>query len=146
MTDQEVADATNYVRASWGNSAPAVAGGGLVGQLRKETQTTLAMNPPNGCPKIKDAVTAKVIAEPAVQTILASTNEENVLQNADALIEKVRAAAPKAPQADIINSLTLAYCPVVAADKKLATQAQKSERLDEFAERVYTQLVSGGRD
>jgi hypothetical protein len=34
----------------------------------------------------------------------------------------------------------------VAADKKLATQAQKSERLDEFAERVYTQLVSGGRD
>jgi hypothetical protein len=87
-----------------------------------------------------------VIAEPAVQTILASTNEENVLQNADALIEKIRAGAPKAAQADIINSLMLGYCPVVAADKTLPTQAQKSERLDEFAERVYTQIASGGRD
>ena len=146
MSDQEVADATNYIRSSWGNAAPAVAGGGLVGELRRETRTTLAMNAPNGCPKIADAATAKVIAEPAVQTILASTNEENVLQNADALIEKIRAGAPKAAQADIINSLMLGYCPVVAADKTLPTQAQKSERLDEFAERVYTQIASGGRD
>jgi hypothetical protein len=51
-----------------------------------------------------------------------------------------------AKQADIINSLTLGYCPVVAADTSLTTQAQKSAALDGFAERIYTQIVSQGRD
>jgi mono/diheme cytochrome c family protein len=146
MTDQEVADATNYIRTAWGNSAPANAGPGMVGTLRPETRTVLAFNDPVGCPKIADRQTAGVIATPAVQNLLKSTTEENVLQNATALIGKVRAAAPKATQADIINSLTLAYCPIVAANTTLTTQAQKSEALDEFAERVYTQIAANGRD
>jgi mono/diheme cytochrome c family protein len=146
MTDQEVADATNYVRSAWGNATPASAGPGLVGELRKQTQTTLAMNAPHGCPKIAEADTAKVIAQPDVQKILQSTTDENVLQNAETLIQKIRAGAPKASQADIINSLTLGYCPVVAANRSLATQGQKSAMLDEFAERVYTQIASQGQD
>jgi mono/diheme cytochrome c family protein len=146
MTDQEVADATNYIRVSWGNAAPSVAGPGQVGDLRRETQTVLAMNAPGGCPKIADAATARVIAQPDTQKLLHSTTLENVLQNAEQLIQKVRAGAPHATQADIINSLTLGYCPVVAANTAAATQAQKSEQLDEFAERVYTQIVSQGRD
>jgi cytochrome c553 len=146
MTDQEVADATNYVRTSWGNSAPADAGPGMVATLRPLTRTVLAFNDPIGCPKIADKQTAGVIATPEVQGLLKSTTEENVLQNATALIAKVRAAAPKAAQADIINSLTLAYCPVVAANQRLTTQAQRSEALDEFAERVYTQIASNGQD
>jgi mono/diheme cytochrome c family protein len=146
MTDQEVADATNYIRTAWGNSAPANVGPGLVGQLRALTTTVLAFNAPGGCPKVADKQTAGVIASPEVQRLLKSTNEENVLQNATTLIGKVRAAAPKASQADIINSLTLGYCPVVAANPAFTTQAQKSEALDEFAERVYTQIASNGRD
>jgi mono/diheme cytochrome c family protein len=148
MTDQEIADAANYVRAAWGNGAPATAGGGLVGDLRKDpdSRSVLAMNAPGGCPKIADQQIAPVLASPEVQSILKSTTDENVLQNAETLIQKVKAAAPKAKQADIINSLTLGFCPVVAANASLATQAQKSEMLDEFAERVYTQIVSNGRD
>jgi len=146
MTDQEVADATNYVREAWGNGAPANAGPGLVGTLRKDTQTTLAFNAPGGCPKIADQATASVIGSPKVQGILKSTTEENLLQNADELIGMVRVGAPKADQSAIINSLTLGYCPVVAADKTRPTQAQKSELLDEFAERIYTQIASNGRD
>jgi mono/diheme cytochrome c family protein len=146
MSDQEVADVTNYVRSAWGNGAPATAGAGMVGDLRKVTHTVLAMNVPGGCPKIADDATAKVIAQPGVQQILQKTTVENVLENADVLIRKVKAGAPKADQADIINSLTLGYCPVVAANTSLATSAQKSEALDEFSERVYTQIVSNGRD
>jgi hypothetical protein len=104
------------------------------------------MNAPHGCPKIAEADTAKVIAQPDVQKILQSTTDENVLQNAETLIQKIRAGAPKASQADIINSLTLGYCPVVAANRSLATQGQKSAMLDEFAERVYTQIASQGQD
>ena len=146
MTDQEVADATNYVRAAWGNAAPATAGAGLVGTLRKSTQTVLAMNLPGGCPKIADPALAKVIASPDAQAVLTKTNDENVLENAETLIGKVRPGDPKAKQADIINGLTLGYCPVVAANTSLATSAQKSELLDEFAERVYTQIMSKGQD
>jgi mono/diheme cytochrome c family protein len=146
MTDKEVADATNYVRAAWGNGAPATAGAGLVGQLRKDTPTVLAMSLPDGCPKIADASMAKVIASPDVQAVLEKTTEVNVLQNADVLISKVKAGVPNAKQADIINSLTYGYCPVVAANTSLTNAAQKSELLDEFAERVYTQIVGNGRD
>jgi mono/diheme cytochrome c family protein len=146
MTDQEVADAVNFVRASWGNGAPAHAGPGLVAELRASTRTTLAMNAPGGCPKIADESMAKVIDSPDVQSVLKSTTLENILQNADKLIAKVREANPKAAQADIINSLTLGYCPIVAANGAFPSQAQKSEQLDEFAERVYTELQSQGRD
>jgi hypothetical protein len=89
---------------------------------------------------------SKLIASPSVQAVLQKTNDENVLENADTLISKVRAGVPTAKQADIINSLTLGYCPIVADNKTLATQAQKSEMLNEFAERVYTQIIGNGRD
>ena len=69
-----------------------------------------------------------------------------MLPNAEALIKLVHAGAPKATQADIINSLTIAYCPVVAADTSLPGPVQKSEALDGFAERVYTDIVSKGQD
>ncbi len=146
MTDQEVADATNYIRSSWGNAAPAQAGPGQVASLRKETQTLLAMNLPGGCPKIAQGDTAQVIAKPDVQAILAGTTQENSLANAEALIRQVKAGAPKASQADIINSLTIGYCPVVARDATLPTAVQKSQALDGFAERVYTDLVTQGQD
>jgi mono/diheme cytochrome c family protein len=146
MTDQEIADAVNYIRQAWSNAAPAEAGPGLVGELRRDTHTLLAMNDPRGCPPVADPGLAKVIGEAEAQATLKSTSLENILQNTEKLIMLVHQGDPKAQQADIINALTLGYCPMVAADKTLPTQAQKSEALDEFAERVYTQLVSNGRD
>ncbi len=59
MTDEEVADATNYVRQAWGNGAPMTAAPGQVGNLRKQTTTLLAMNLPGGCPKIAEGDTAQ---------------------------------------------------------------------------------------
>ncbi len=145
MSDDEIAQAANYVRSTWGNNAPATAGAGEAGALRKVTQTVLAANMPGGCPPIAESDTAKVIAQPDTQAVLAGTNLANVLQNAETLISKVRAGAPKATQADIINSLTLGYCPVVMKKPSL-TQAQRSEMLDEFSERVYTDIASHGQD
>ncbi len=146
MTDQEVADATNYIRSSWGNAAPSTTGPGQVASIRKETQTLLAMNLPEGCPKIAQSDTGKVIAQPDMQTILAGTTQENALANAEVLIRKVRAGAPKATQADVINSLTIGYCPTVMGDKTLESQAQKSQALDQFALRIYTDLATRGQD
>ena len=145
MTDQEVADATNYVRGAWGNAAPANAGPGQVASVRAETHTLMAANPDGGCPKIAEGDTARVIARPDVQKILSDTTDENILQNAELLITRMHAGAPKAAQADVINSLTLGYCPFVAANKALTTQGQRAEMLDEFSERIYTEIVSKGQ-
>ncbi len=145
MSDQEVADAANYARSAWGNTAPAQVGPGEVATLRKATGTLLAMRLPGGCPKLAEGDTARAIATPEMSHLLQTTTQQNVLANAEIMIKHVRAVAPKATQADIINSLTIAYCPVVLADKSLG-QMQKSEALDGFAERVYTDIVSQGQD
>jgi mono/diheme cytochrome c family protein len=149
MTDQEVAEAVNYVRSAWGNNAPATAGGGKVAALRAVTKSMLAFNLPGGCPKPGNDDVAKVASSPAAQKLLAGTDALTMTDNADALIALVKSGAPKASQADVINGLAVAYCPVVAgrapdaADKAL-NGGSKSELLDEFAERVYTEITTKG--
>ena len=78
-----------------------------------------------------------------MQKQLQGLNLQNILQTADDLIAEMHKAAPNAKQADIINSLTIAYCPIVEASQ--GTQADKVDMLDQFSVRVYTQLVSKGQ-
>jgi Cytochrome C oxidase, cbb3-type, subunit III len=49
MSDNEIVDAVNYIRVSWGNGAPANASSGTVGDLRANTRSLLAGN---RCPPI----------------------------------------------------------------------------------------------
>ena len=144
MTDQEVADATNYVRSAWSNNAPANVGPGEVATIRKETQTYLNGTLPGGCPALAQQDMAKIVADPAVQTLLQGTNPETMLQNVNQLIQKVKAAGPKIAQADIVNSLTIAYCPIVQKESSL-NAGQRLEQLNQFGERVYTQLTQNGK-
>ena len=55
-------------------------------------------------------------------------------------MRKTRTAAPQAKQADIVNSLTNAYCPYVQKDAAVPA-AQKGPALDRFSVLVYTQLT-----
>ena len=143
MTDQEVADAVNYVRQSWGNKAPATTGPGEVAALRPKIHSLMSLNAEGGCPKVVEKDLATVVETPAVQAKLKSVTLDNILQVSDDLIAEVRKAAPNAKQADIVNSLTIAYCPV--AEASTGTQADKVDMLDQFSERVYTQVVSKGQ-
>jgi mono/diheme cytochrome c family protein len=145
MTDQEVADAVNYVRSAWSNAAPATTGPGEVGTIRQQTQTLLNGKLPGGCPTVAQADMAKIVADPAIQKLLQQTNTENLLQTANQLIAKVKAAGPQIAQADIVNSLTIAYCPVV---ESRATQTKDLDlvQLNQFAARVYTQISQKGKD
>ena len=145
MTDQEIADATNYVRAAWGNNAPATTGAGTVGNLRTKNQTYLSGTLPTGCPKVVQPDLVSVVNGPEVQSLLKSTNAGNMLQNVNQLVAKTKAASPHAKQADIVNSLTIAYCPIVRDDSSLSKQAQLLQ-LNQFGERVYTQLSQKGSD
>jgi hypothetical protein len=54
----------------------------------------------------------------------------------------VQSAAPQARQADIVDSLTSACCPIVEADAS-APAGMKNRGV---SERLYSELRSGGRE
>jgi mono/diheme cytochrome c family protein len=145
MTDQEIADVTNYVRQAWGNAAPATAGGGMVGDLRKSTVT--GMNLGGECPKIEQPEIAAVVADPksGISDALHGLTLINVEQTAEQIVPKVKAAAPKAQRAEIVNGLTDAYCPIIKQDANV-TGAQKVIQFNNFSDQVYSVLVSKGKE
>ena len=147
MTDQQVADVANYVRQSWGNAAPPTAAAGMVGDLRKITHTLLTGTLPSGCPSIADTGLKAAIEAPGgkIADTMKSMTLATVMQSVDTMLAQVKAADPQAKQADIINSLTIAYCPVVAQDKSLSAP-QKAAELGQFSQMVYTQLADGGKN
>ena len=140
MTDQQIADVTNYVRTAWGNNAPANAAPGQVGKLRAETHTVLAVNGDKTCTNGTDR--AKTVAMPSIAGQPKGINDANLLQSVDVLIPRAKQAAPRAAPADLVNDLTRTYCPVLAADASL-TEAQRAVRLGNFADTVYGQLMRG---
>jgi mono/diheme cytochrome c family protein len=145
MTDQEVADATNYVRASWSNNAPATTGPGAVATVRRQVRSYLSGTLPNGCPPVAQHDIAKFVASPTVQSLLQNATSENMLQNANALVAKARSIKPAATQADVVNGLTIGYCTVLQKNTAL-TGVERALRLDQFDERVYTQITQRGTD
>ena len=145
MTDQEIADVTNYVRQAWGNAAPATAGGGMVGDLRKSTKTT--MNLAAGCPPVAPPAVAAAVDDPktGIANALKGITLANALETAEAIVPKVRAAAPQASQADVVNGLSAAYCPVIVADAAVVGP-QKVVQFNDFSDQVYSVARSNGRE
>ena len=142
MSTEQIADVTNFVRSAWSNAAPANAGPRDVSAVAKETRSVAAGT--QACPSADAAALGGAIGDPAVRDLLHATTDENVLQNANRVIAVVRARAPAAGRADIVNALTDAYCPIVTADATLVAP-QRWARLNLFGETVYTQLADHGQ-
>jgi mono/diheme cytochrome c family protein len=119
MTDQEIADVTDYVRTAWSNAAPVIKKTGLVGEIRAKTVSGLsgpgaseADNDPCSIPQ--DSMPVSSIDDPQINKTLAAMNGESMLPTIPALIARVKEISPDKPQADIINVLMLAYCRIEA--------------------------------
>ncbi|CAN5766061.1 hypothetical protein BH11PSE8_BH11PSE8_12970 [soil metagenome] len=138
MSDQEVADAANYVRQSWRNAAPPTAMPGMVAALRKETDTLMNGAPVHGCPAIAQAAIAAAISDTrnGVAKQLAHIDRATMWQAAAHLGTMVARAVPEASPADVVNGLTAAYCAVVRDDASLDTNA-KALQLGQFSQLVY---------
>jgi hypothetical protein len=147
MSDQEIADVTNYVRQAWGNNAPPNAGPGMAGTLRPSTITSLYGPRTGSCPAIPQPEIAAAVADPktGISDVLRDTTQANVLQSVERILPKIKAAAPHAQQADIVNGLTLAYCPVVRNAGNIPEQ-QKATQLGQFSEQVYSEQRSNGKE
>jgi mono/diheme cytochrome c family protein len=145
MSDQDIADVTNYVRQAWGNAAPATAAAGTVGDLRSSTVTGLNLR--GDCPAIDQPGIAAAVADPksGIGDALKGLTLANVEQTAEEIVPKLKAAAPHAQQADIVNALTYAYCPVIKQDAQV-TGAQKVIQYNNFSDQVYSVLKTNGKE
>jgi mono/diheme cytochrome c family protein len=146
MTDQQVADVTNYVRQAWSNKAPPNAGAGMVGDLRPSTVTALYGLRSGACPPVDPPEIATAVSNPAngISDALRALTPGNVSQTVDAILPKLHAAAPHAQAADIVNGLALAYCPILR-ESNLPDQ-QKVVQLNQFSEQVYSGIKSKGKE
>ena len=137
MTDEEVTEAVNYVRNSFGNAAPANAAPGLVAQLRATTQTTLTGDPSGGC-GASDAAAQRLLSTDHLEQQLAHMTEANMLSVIDRELPRVRAAHAGGDSDGLVNGLTAAYCRVL--NQANVPPAGRAARLGDFAVLVYGQL------
>ena len=149
MTDRQIRDVTNFVRQSWSNAAPPNATLALVDRLRYHaTASGSLMNGrrPGGCPPLEQPDLQKVLADGSngIVSSLQHMNLATMLPTVDSVIGKVKAAAPTLNAEEIVNGLTVAYCPIVAADDSIS-QGNKVWQLTHFSARVFTQLTTSGK-
>ncbi|MCX8254695.1 Cytochrome c, mono-and diheme variants [Beijerinckiaceae bacterium RH AL1] len=141
MSDQEIADATNYVRSHWGNQAPANAGPGEVAELRKKAQTMLAMNRPQPCAPYTDQTLDQAIKSADVTSKLEKMDIANMLPTIDDILPGIKKGAPSANPDNITNALIATYCPIA---KKLP-DAKQSVAMGDFAVLTYGQAKKNGQ-
>ena len=142
MSDEEIASVVNYVRSSWGNTAPANAGPGEVGTARKQTVTMLAGSKVSDCPQIADAKLAQAVETAGITNQLKATDPGNMLEKIDAILPPLKASLAGVKDDDIVNALTDAYCPVAYGDSKISA-ARRSIALGNFSGLVYGQIKKG---
>ncbi|HEX2528969.1 MAG TPA: cytochrome c [Geminicoccus sp.] len=135
LSDQQVADLTNYVRTSWGNPAQPNATANMVAAWR-----ATAAVPSYGseaaeafdCPKVGGAPGAAGPDADAVAAVTAMLQGGD--RNVPDLVDAYRASASDDDPADVVNALISAYCPVVAGSAG-PTYARNAE-LSRFARQV----------
>jgi mono/diheme cytochrome c family protein len=140
MSDKDIADVVDYVRNSWGNSAPVAAGAGDVANLRPQTHTLMSATTPAQCAPAGNSDADKAVASSAMDT-LRDIKGDDLVPQIDAMLTKVKQAAPAAGRDQIVNDLTAAYCRVELTDAKLSP-ADRDEKVGNFGVLVYGQLTS----
>jgi mono/diheme cytochrome c family protein len=150
MTDQEIADVTDYVRTAWSNAAPVIKQTGLVGQIRARTVSGLSgpgdhVTDNDPCLTPQDSTPVPSIDDPQIDKKLAEMTPDSMLQTIPTLIALVKKGSPDKPQADIINGLMLAYCRIEARSPEFL-KPRGRDQLNRFGQLVYSELASKGRE
>jgi mono/diheme cytochrome c family protein len=141
MSDQQVADAANFVRNEFGNHAAGDAAPGMVAELRSRTRTVIAGDPQAGCPQPPPALHTTLAAR-HVNAKLTAMTEVTMLSVAHELAVGLQAAAPRSNIDDLVNALTDSYCGVLRS--RDLSPARRSSLLGNFAMLTYGQLKSNG--
>ena len=134
----DIAQIVNYVRIAWGNKAPANATPEMVGELTKTTKTMLSGTA--SCAPVGPAPVAAAIDKSAAAPMLQQINAGNMLERINAILPKIHSADASIPQADLVNGLTAAYCPIVMGKTDLPPITRVQE-LQRFSMLVFTGIT-----
>jgi hypothetical protein len=135
MTDQEVADAINYVRAAWGNAAPADVGAGAVADERTKAHTFMAGNIHDQCPPPGDKKLAEIIDQSGIKDRLKNLGVAELFDHSDSVLPELKATG--ASDDAIVNAMTEAYCPI-ALENTSIPESDRVALLGSFSGIVYT--------
>ena len=132
LSDQQIADITNYIRTAWGNKGTANATPEDVKALRAKThlQGAGSLQADNlGCP----VITPSSVTDPGNGwlNIYQGVTPATLSNRTNALIGAVRGANSSISPADLTNTLVAAYCPALAQEHGLSL-AQKQAALKDF--------------
>ena len=108
MTDQEIADVTDYVRTAWSNAAPVIQKTGLVANIRAKMVSGLSgpgAREDNNDPCLIGPNSTPVpwIDDPQIDKTIADIKPDSMQQMIPSLIARVKQVSPDKPQADIIT-------------------------------------------
>ncbi|MEO7875487.1 MAG: cytochrome c [Dokdonella sp.] len=142
MSDGDVADVTNYVRQAWSQKAPATATNAMAFDLRAQVDGLLNAAPRTGCPPVANAELVKALGTATYRTQLSAVTDAGMYQQTGQLVAQLRKSNRAVPDADLINGLTAAYCPIVRADPELDQNA-KALKIGRFANYVYMAVAGG---
>ena len=131
LTDDQIADVTNYVRTSWGNDAVPNATPWSVSSWRKNA------NPPAAgqsqallCPSLSTEVLQPALSAGPSALKQAAGDRGRMSK----LVVDYRSARPSTSNAQVIEALSTAYCRAVAADH--LSDARVSAQIADFAQRA----------
>lgn len=134
LTDDQIADVTNYVRTAWGNAAAANATPWAVSTWRRTADMPSDEQHAMLCPDLTAAVIGPAMAEGPAALKEAASNRGRLAK----LIADYRAARPTTSSAEVVEALSTAYCRAVAADHISATRM--SAEISGFAQHVAVAL------
>jgi mono/diheme cytochrome c family protein len=130
LSDDQIADVTNYVRTAWGNDASPNATPWAVGRSRSKA------NAPNNeahallCPSLATDVLQPALKASADSLSQAAGSSEKM----SGLVRDYRAARPGAAPGEVVEALSTAYCRSLA--QQSMSEASMSEKLSDFAQQA----------
>jgi mono/diheme cytochrome c family protein len=134
----DIAGIANYVRDAFGNKAPANATTRLVDELGRTTSTMWSGT--GDCAPVAPAL-ATALKTAGLDDALHNINAGNMIEHIDGILPKLHAADATLGQADEVNGLTAAYCPIVMGETSLDHRA-RILLLQQFGTLVYSRLTS----
>lgn len=138
LSDEQIADVTNYVRTAWGNNAMPNATPWSVGDWRKNVQAPKNETRALLCPNlpVDELRPALDLGTPALKEALTDRGRIS------ALVARYRAAAPNVSSSDVLEALSSAYCRAIAGDP--ISEARMTAQISDFAQQVATILHGRG--
>lgn len=136
LSDQQIADVSNYVRTAWGNQSVADTTPAQVKTLRGVAIVPASADAASdalGCPHITATGGVDSVADPGngLLNIYQGATAATLPNRTRGLIDAVRAGNSSISNADLTNTLVAAYCPVVAHTTGLSL-AEKQQALRDF--------------